>query len=101
MTTIKLKFRPSRIVEAKGTLYLQVIHKRVVRQVRTGCHILASEWDKDSASLIFPRKNVERVRYLMEVQNRIEFLSAQLEGNHLLFRDVKQGILGRRAYPPL
>lgn len=79
MTTIKLKFRPSRIVEAKGTLYLQVIHKRVVRQVRTGCHILASEWDKDSASLIFPRKDVERVRYLMEVQNRIEFLTAQLK----------------------
>lgn len=60
-------------------MYLQVIHKRVVRQMHTGCHIHASEWDKESASIIFPKKDVERIRYLVEVQGKVESLISQLK----------------------
>lgn len=58
MASVKVKFRPSTIVGKEGTLYYQVIHNRVVRQIytdyklfrfgmgytfRSGCHALYSE----------------------------------------------------------
>ena len=36
MTTIKIKFRPSTICGKEGSLYYQVIHNRIVRQINTG-----------------------------------------------------------------
>lgn len=35
MASIKVKFRPSTIDGKEGTLYYQVIHNRVVRQINT------------------------------------------------------------------
>lgn len=43
MATIRLKFRPSSVPEAKGTLYYQVIHKRKVKWISTKHHIYADE----------------------------------------------------------
>lgn len=45
MATIKVKFRRSVVEDRKGTLYYQVIHRRVVRHVRTDYRILSDEWD--------------------------------------------------------
>ena len=39
MATIRLKFRPSSVPEAEGTLYYQVIHKRKVKWISTEHHI--------------------------------------------------------------
>lgn len=36
MTSIKLKFRPSKVNGKLGTLYFQVIHDRLTRQIGTG-----------------------------------------------------------------
>ena len=44
MTSLKLKFRPSRVGGKAGTVYIQVIHGRVVRQIGTGCRIHPHEW---------------------------------------------------------
>lgn len=35
MASVKVKFRPSTIGDKEGTLYYQVIHNRVVRQIYT------------------------------------------------------------------
>lgn len=35
MTSIKVKFRPSTTTGKKGTIYYQIIHKRVVRLIKT------------------------------------------------------------------
>lgn len=35
MTSIKVKFRPSTTKGKEGSIYYQVIHKRVVRQIKT------------------------------------------------------------------
>lgn len=45
MATVKVKFRPSEISGKEGTVFYQVIHERKVRQLNSGCRILASEWD--------------------------------------------------------
>ncbi len=35
MASVKLKFRVSSLPEKEGTLYFQVIHERVVKQIGT------------------------------------------------------------------
>lgn len=45
MATVKVKFRPSTVHGRNGTVYYQVIHRRVVRQIKTDCRINESEWD--------------------------------------------------------
>ena len=36
MATVKVKFRASSVATKEGTLFYQVIHKRIVRQIHTG-----------------------------------------------------------------
>lgn len=52
MATIKLKFRPSSVPEAEGTLYYQVIHKRKVKWISTEHHIYANEWDEKTETIV-------------------------------------------------
>ena len=53
MATIKLTFRASISKDKEGTLYYQVIHKQVARQICTGYKIFPSEWNKDDSRIIF------------------------------------------------
>lgn len=46
MASIKVKFRPSTATGKEGAIYYQVIHKRVIRQLKTDYRIYADEWDK-------------------------------------------------------
>ena len=41
MASVKVKFRPSTIGGKEGTIYYQVIHNRVVRQIYTDYNPLA------------------------------------------------------------
>lgn len=63
-TSVKAKFRPSRVKGKTGTVYFQVIHDRVARQISTGYKLFPGEW-KDGA-VIFPEQNPERSGYLAE-----------------------------------
>lgn len=45
MATIKVKFRSSSVKMREGTLYFQIVHRRVVRQINAGFRLHASEWD--------------------------------------------------------
>ena len=47
MVSIKLKFRPSTIDGKEGSLYYQVIYKRVIRQIATHYKIMPNEWYKN------------------------------------------------------
>lgn len=51
MVSIKLKFRPSHVEGKEGSLYFQVIHRRNVRQLATGCKIMPEEWNASTNSL--------------------------------------------------
>lgn len=45
MATVKVKYRPSVREEKEGTIYYQIIHNCVIRQIRTDYRIFREEWD--------------------------------------------------------
>lgn len=70
MASIKVKFRPSTVADHEGTIYYQIIHQRKVRQLISGYHIHAAEWD-EKRSCIISGKNVERNAFIMSVRDRV------------------------------
>ena len=72
MTTIKLKFRPSTLPQAEGTLYFQVIHHRTVKLFCTGQHIYASEWDEEESKILINSNN-ERLSLLRLIKTSLNW----------------------------
>lgn len=75
MASVKVKFRPSTIGGKEGTIYYQVIHNRVVRQIYTDYKLFASEWDCHSEAVILyhvPNEQ-ERNNYLHSINSRIRW----------------------------
>ena len=75
MASVKVKFRPSTVSGREGTLYFQVIHNRVVRQINTDYKLFASEWQSHSEAVILhgiPNEQ-ERNNYLLSISSRIKW----------------------------
>lgn len=88
MATIKLKFRPSSVPGAEGTLYYQITHKHCSRSVSTSYHIYPREWDARNSTLLVPsdgkRRDILRlykssIRWEMRRHKRI-LLDMELAG---------------------
>ena len=74
MASVKVKFRPSSIDGKEGSIYYQVIHNRVVRQIRTDYRIFANEWNGKTLTVVVPvLASDERKNYLQSVVRRIEW----------------------------
>lgn len=75
MASVKVKFRPSTIGDKEGTLYYQVIHNRVVRQIYTDYKLFASEWQSHSeaVNLHLISSKDERNNYLLSISSRIRW----------------------------
>lgn len=75
MASVKVKFRPSTVNGKEGTLYYQVIHNRVVRQINTDYKLFASEWDSHFEAIILHRipNEQERNNYLLSISSRIKW----------------------------
>lgn len=71
MTSIKVKFRPSATKGKEGTIYYQVIHKRIIRQLKTDYRIYTDEWNEKSSALIITDNN--RNGYLQSIKERIDW----------------------------
>ena len=80
MASIKVKFRPSSFPDREGSVYYQIIHKRVIRQLPTDYHLFPYEWDErfgyffnaaqaDRSALVSSIR--ERIRWDMELLNKI------------------------------
>lgn len=83
-TSVKAKFRPSRVKGKTGAVYFQVIHDRVARQIGTGYKLFSEEW-KDG-EVILPEHNPERsdcltgiVQDLRNMKKRVEATIQRLE----------------------
>ena len=76
MATIKLKFRPSSVPKAEGTLYYQVIHKRKVKYISTEHHIYADEWDEKAETIVVTAGS-ERKGALALMQCKIDWAFKQ------------------------
>ena len=72
MASVRIKFRPSTVEGKEGTLYFQIIHKRVARTVFTACHVFTSEWDNVSSSVITVGTD-ERKTYLEMVASKLKW----------------------------
>lgn len=71
MTTVKLKFRPSSVPLAEGTLYYQIMHKRQVKWISTYLHIYKDEWNNSARILISPKS--KRKTELDKIQRQIDW----------------------------
>lgn len=73
MATIKVKFRPSSVDGREGTLYYQVIHKRVVRQMATGHRLYPYEWDSHIGRILISSASAKpRCKYLLMMDEAVQ-----------------------------
>ncbi len=87
MASIKLKFRPSTQEGKEGVLYYQVIHDRIVRQLKTDMHIFSDEWNERKSELAI--RNNDRMDVLVSYREqivrdmrRLEQIASKLEAEH-------------------
>ena len=80
MTSIKLKFRAHTDNTKEGALYFQVIHDRVVKQVKTDYRIHEYEWDKQRGEIVkeFPLSAV-RNEALKIIRDKVLWEQRKLE----------------------
>ena len=76
MTSIMVKFRPSTVEGKEGSIYFQIIHNRIVRQLNTDYKIFATEWDAQSESVMVTGN---RSNILLSIRERLEWDIARLE----------------------
>lgn len=81
MATVKPKFRASSLETKEGTLFYQVIHNRVVRQIHCGYKLYPQEWDAKNREIVFPA-GIEEVRrnYLVSLKAAVEDDTKRLKG---------------------
>jgi len=67
MATVKVKLRPSSIQGKAGTIFYQITHRRVIRQITTSIHIRLECWDDYNQRII-----AQDDKKLIQLQNRID-----------------------------
>jgi len=81
MTSIKIKFRPSTTKEDEGTLFIQVIHNRLVRQIKTSYRIHSHEWDERNSRIRVIQTSGERKEYLTETETAVARMTGQVRSS--------------------
>lgn len=71
MASMKIKFRFSTVEGGQGTIFYQVIHNRVTRQVKTGYRVYESEWNGSLSGIVMPCFDETRKSYLSEIWDKI------------------------------
>lgn len=79
MATIKIKFRPSCVESKEGTVYYQIIHGRVARQIRTSYKLYPAEWNKSLSKIIRVTDDENRKQYLLSLEEKITKDTDRLE----------------------
>ena len=69
MASVKVKFRPSTVADKEGTIYYQVIHNRVIRQIKTDYRVFGEEWNEKSGVVILSVN--DRTDILRSIKERI------------------------------
>lgn len=68
-----MKFRASSIPTREGTVFYQVIHDRIARQVNPGYKLYSDEWDAVNAEIVFPPgMGNSRRNYLISLKSAME-----------------------------
>ncbi len=80
MATVKVKFRVSSKPGKEGSLFFQVIHDRVTRQIATGYKIFEREWEATGSKIILTDNESLRHDYLLSVKEALAAGSLKLKG---------------------
>ena len=75
-TSVKAKFRPSRVKGKTGTIFFRVIHDRVARQIGTGYKLYPEEWK--NGEVMLPGQDTERGSYLAKVALNLQTMKKQV-----------------------
>ena len=80
MATVKFKFRASTVSAKQGTLFVQVIHKRVARQVSTKYKLYPNEWDDGRQAVVIAKDaSPDRISYLHALQEDVRRDASRLQ----------------------
>ena len=91
ITSVNVKFRPSLVENKPGSLYYQVIHQRIVRQINTCIRIHESEWDAKAQSVILTNNNdAARFSALQTIRSSIKWDLIRL---HRIIQSLRQASL--------
>ena len=63
----------------EGTVYYQVIHGRVARQINTSCKLFPAEWSKRHSRIVITPSDEDRRQYLLLLDKRIAEDTDRLE----------------------
>lgn len=72
MTSIKIKFRQSKISKKKGTCYVQLIHKRKMKTIATGIKLEKAEWNPLKECVITSKAGTQRLKELLLIQKYLD-----------------------------
>ncbi len=73
MTSIKVKYRPSSIEDREGSIYYQIIHDRIVRQLSTDYHVFTEEWDASRSMVTIVGHDSERKSLILSIREQIRW----------------------------
>lgn len=86
MATIKVKYRSSVCANKEGTIYYQVIHNRIIRQIRTDYRIFKDEWDYSKSSVIINSNG--REAYLYDIR---EYIVRDINRLYTIISNMEKG----------
>lgn len=69
MSSVKVKFRPSTLKGKQGVIYYQIIHNRLIRQIKTEYNVFENEWISEKS--IVTTQDDSRSDYLLNINKRI------------------------------
>ncbi|MBR5240712.1 MAG: phage integrase SAM-like domain-containing protein, partial [Muribaculaceae bacterium] len=69
MASVKVKFRAFTIEGKEGKIYYQIIHNRVIRQLKTNYRLHVHEWNESKSRITIT--NNSRQNYLKTIEDRI------------------------------
>jgi len=76
-TSVKVKFRPSRVRGKTGAIYFQVIHDRVARQIGTGYKLFPEEFK--NGDVVLPAHDPQRSGCLAGISQNLQHMKKRLE----------------------
>lgn len=79
MTSIKVKFRASTVIDKEGSLVFQIIHMRKVKLITTSFKVFRSEWSFSLEKVIIPPLGEPRYAYLLKVSRQLELEHCKLQ----------------------
>lgn len=75
-----MRFRPSSVRDKDGTLYYQIIHMRLVKQLYTDYRLRDEEWDSESGTVVISDDcDRSRAGYLSTVKDEVKYGLARLK----------------------